>query len=43
VQREFSVGARNRLWLIDITERRTIEGKLYLCAIRDVFSDKIAA
>jgi putative transposase len=27
--------------LTDITERRTDEGKLYLCAIKDVYSDRI--
>ena len=28
--------APNQLWLTDITEHRTGEGKLYLCAIKDV-------
>ena len=41
VQREFVADAPNRLWLTDITEHRTAEGKLYLCAIKDVFSNKI--
>jgi len=41
VQREFTADAPNRLWLTDITEHRTAEGKLYLCAIKDVFSNKI--
>jgi transposase InsO family protein len=31
----------NQLWLSDITEHRTDEGKLYLCAIKDVFSNRI--
>ena len=31
----------NQLWLADITEHRTDEGKLYLCAIKDVFSNRI--
>ena len=32
----------NQLWLTDITEHRaTTEGKLYLCAVKDVFSNKI--
>ena len=31
----------NKLWLTDITEHHTGEGKLYLCAIKDVFSNKI--
>jgi putative transposase len=29
------------LWLADITEHPTREGKLYLCAIKDVFSNRI--
>ena len=29
------------LWLADITEHKTAEGKLYLCAIKDVFSNRI--
>ena len=29
------------MWLADITEHRTDEGKLYLCAIKDVFSNRI--
>ncbi|MDR0417678.1 MAG: tyrosine-type recombinase/integrase [Propionibacteriaceae bacterium] len=40
VRREFTADAPNRLWLTDITEHRTSEGKLYLCAIKDVFSNK---
>jgi transposase InsO family protein len=31
----------NRLWLADITEHATGEGKLYLCAIKDAFSNRI--
>ena len=31
----------NELWLTDITEHRTREGKVYLCAIKDVFSNRI--
>ena len=41
VGRDFSAETPNRLWLTDITERRTGEGKLYLCAIKDVFSNRI--
>jgi putative transposase len=41
VRREFSAEAPNRLWLTDITEHRTDEGKLYLCAIKDVYSNRI--
>ncbi len=41
VQRNFRSDAPNRLWLSDITEHRTGEGKLYLCAVKDVFSNRI--
>jgi transposase InsO family protein len=29
------------VWLTDITEHPTVEGKLYCCAIKDVFSNRI--
>ncbi|WP_096437424.1 IS3 family transposase [Mycobacterium shigaense] len=41
VGRDFTAEAPNQLWLADITEHRTAEGKLYLCAIKDVFSNRI--
>lgn len=41
VGRRFAADAPNRLWLADITEHRTAEGKLYVCAIKDVFSNRI--
>ncbi|GAB7046714.1 hypothetical protein JCM9534A_18400 [Catenuloplanes indicus JCM 9534] len=41
VKRDFTAGGPNRLWLADITEHRTGEGKLYLCAIKDVWSNRI--
>ena len=41
VKRDFTATAPNRLWLTDITEHRTDEGKLYLCAIKDVHSNRI--
>jgi len=41
VNRDFSAEAPNELWLGDITEHRTREGKLYLCAVKDVFSNRI--
>lgn len=41
VNRVFAATLPNRLWLMDITEHRTLEGKLYCCAIRDVFSGRI--
>lgn len=41
VRRDFTATAPNELWLTDLTEHRTREGKLYLCAIKDVFSNRI--
>jgi transposase InsO family protein len=41
VRKVFAADAPNRLWLTDITEHRTAEGKLYLCAIKDVYSGRI--
>jgi transposase InsO family protein len=43
VERDFTADAPNTLWLADITEHRTGEGKLYLCAIKDVYSNRIVA
>jgi transposase InsO family protein len=41
VRREFTAERPNVLWLTDITEHRTDEGKLYLCAIKDACSNRI--
>lgn len=41
VKRIFTADAPNQLWLTDITEHRTAEGKLYLCAVKDVYSNRI--
>ncbi len=41
VRHEFTAEAPNQLWLADITEHWTGEGKLYLCAIKDVFANRI--
>ncbi len=41
VQRDFTAAEPNTLWLTDITEHWTGEGKLYLRAIKDCFSNKI--
>jgi transposase InsO family protein len=41
IERDFTATRPNQLWLTDITEHRTDEGKLYLCAIKDVYSNKI--
>lgn len=41
VRHEFTATAPNQVWLTDITEHPTGEGKLYLCAIKDCYSNKI--
>jgi putative transposase len=41
VERDFTADRANELWLTDISEHRTGEGKLYLCAVKDVFSNRI--
>jgi len=41
VQRCFTAAQPNAVWLTDITEHPTGEGKLYCCAIKDVFSNRI--
>lgn len=41
VQRNFTAPRPDAVWLTDITEHPTLEGKLYCCAIKDVFSNRI--
>lgn len=41
VRHEFTADASNELWLTDITEHWTGEGKLYVCPIKDVYSNRI--
>lgn len=41
VQRDFTAAAPNLKWLTDITEHPTAEGKVYCCAIKDLFSNRI--
>jgi transposase InsO family protein len=41
VERHFSALVPNELWLTDITEHRTGEGKLYCCVVKDVWSNRI--
>jgi transposase InsO family protein len=43
VQREFVAAAPNQVWLTDITEHATVEGKLYCCVVLDLFSRKAIA
>ncbi len=41
VRRCFTAATPNALWVTDITEHPTGEGKLYLCAIKDLWSNRI--
>ncbi|WFR67990.1 IS3 family transposase [Curtobacterium flaccumfaciens] len=41
VRRAFTAPDLDRLWLTDITEHNTSEGKLYLCAVKDACSRRI--
>lgn len=41
LQRDFTARGINEKWLTDITEHRTGQGKLYLCAIKDACSGRI--
>lgn len=41
VRREFAADGPNQLWVADLTEHRTAEGKLYCYAIKDMFSNQI--
>jgi transposase InsO family protein len=38
VRREFRRAGRNQLWMTDITEHPTREGKVYCCVVLDAFS-----
>jgi putative transposase len=38
VRREFGGGGPNQLWMTDITEHPTREGKIYCCVVLDAFS-----
>ncbi|TDD81522.1 IS3 family transposase [Actinomadura rubrisoli] len=41
VQRRFEVVGPDRLWLTDITEHPTMEGKVYCAAVMDTYSRRI--
>jgi transposase InsO family protein len=41
MQRDFTADEPNRKWVTDITEHPTAEGKIYCCAIKDLFSNRI--
>lgn len=42
VNREFAATGSNELWLSDISEHWTREDRLSICAVKDVFSNRIA-
>jgi putative transposase len=41
VNRQFTVDGPDRLWLTDITEHPTMEGKLYCAAVMDAYSRRV--
>lgn len=41
VNRDFTAERPNQVWVTDITEHPTGEGKLYCCLIKDLFSNRI--
>ncbi len=41
LQRDFTAQRPDQVWVTDITEHPTAEGKLYCCAIKDLFSNRI--
>lgn len=41
LNRVFMAGRANQVWLTDISEHPTAEGKVYLCAVKDTWSNRI--
>jgi transposase InsO family protein len=41
VRHELTATRPNEVWLTDISEHPTAEGKLYLCAVKEVYSNKV--
>lgn len=41
VRRDFSRDSTNQLWVTDITEHQTREGKVYCCVVLDIYSRKV--
>jgi transposase InsO family protein len=41
LRRDFTAAAPNRKWVTDITEHPTGQGKVYCCAVKDLFSNRI--
>jgi hypothetical protein len=42
MRHELIAGGPNELWLTEVTEHRPGEGKLCVCAIKDVYSNRAA-
>ena len=40
VHRDFTAQRPNQVWVTDITEHPTAQGKIYCCAIKDLFSNR---
>ncbi len=40
-KRNFTTGDPNRVWVGDITEHPTGEGKLYICSFKDLWSNRL--
>ena len=43
LRRDFAAEQPNRVWVSDITEIKTAEGKLFLCMIKDVYDGVVVA
>ena len=43
VQRDFTAPQPNTIWVTDLTEIRTAEGKLYVCTIKDLYDGVVVA
>jgi putative transposase len=41
IQKDFTADRPNHKWLTDITEHPTSEGKLYVCLVKDLWSNRI--
>jgi len=41
VRRHFTADGPNQVWVADLTEHRSTEGKAHLCAIKDLWSNQI--
>lgn len=41
VRRQFRAPCPDAVWVTDITEHATVEGKFYCCAIKDLFSNRV--